>query len=446
MDQSRTASLLVTPATAFKGKRVAVFGLGGSGLATVRSLVAGGADVTAFDDSAASVEKARAEGLPTGDLREADFAGFDSLVLAPGVPLTHPTPHWTVERARAAGVEIIGDIEIFCRERRAIAPGAPFVAITGTNGKSTTTALTAHLLRAAGWDVQMGGNIGVAILDLEPPAPGRTHVIECSSYQIDLAPSLDPTVGVMLNLSEDHLERHGTMENYAAIKQRLVAGAGTAVIGQDDEFSRTMSSLLEADGVNVVPISEKDRLDLSGARALRGAHNVQNASAALAAVRALGMPDETARAGLLTFPGLAHRMEEIPGPGRVVFINDSKATNADSAAKALASFPRVFWILGGKPKTGGIDALVSFFPRVERAYLVGEAAEAFGRTLGAHDVPHVISETIDRAVAEATADAERSAEAEPVVLFSPACASFDQFRNFEERGEAFRRAVQALAG
>lgn len=436
----------MTPATAFKGKRVAVFGLGGSGLATVRSLVAGGADVTAFDDSAASVEKARAEGLPTGDLREADFAGFDSLVLAPGVPLTHPKPHWTVERARAAGVEIIGDIEIFCRERRAIAPGAPFVAITGTNGKSTTTALTAHLLRAAGWDVQMGGNIGVAILDLAPPAPGRTHVIECSSYQIDLAPSLDPTVGVMLNLSEDHLERHGTMENYAAIKQRLVAGAGTAVIGQDDEFSRTMSSLLEADGVNVVAISENDRLDLSGARALRGAHNVQNASAALAAVRALGMPDETARAGLLTFPGLAHRMEEIPGPGRVVFINDSKATNADSAAKALASFPRVFWILGGKPKTGGIDALVSFFPRVERAYLVGEAAEAFGRTLGAHDVPHVISETIDRAVAEATADAERSAEAEPVVLFSPACASFDQFRNFEERGEAFRKAVQGLAG
>ena len=436
----------MTPATAFKGKRVAVFGLGGSGLATVRSLVAGGADVTAFDDSAASVEKARAEGLPTGDLREADFAGFDSLVLAPGVPLTHPKPHWTVERARAAGVEIIGDIEIFCRERRAIAPGAPFVAITGTNGKSTTTALTAHLLRAAGWDVQMGGNIGVAILDLAPPAPGRTHVIECSSYQIDLAPSLDPTVGVMLNLSEDHLERHGTMENYAAIKQRLVAGAGTAVIGQDDEFSRTMSSLLEADGVNVVAISENDRLDLSGARALRGAHNVQNASAALAAVRALGMPYETARAGLLTFPGLAHRMEEIPGPGRVVFINDSKATNADSAAKALASFPRVFWILGGKPKTGGIDALVSFFPRVERAYLVGEAAEAFSCTLGAHDVPHVISETIDRAVAKATADAERSAEAEPVVLFSPACASFDQFRNFEERGEAFRKAVQALAG
>jgi len=436
----------VTPATSFKGKRVAVFGLGGSGLATVRSLVAGGAEVTAFDDSAASVEKARAEGLPVGDLREADFAAFDSLVLAPGVPLTHPKPHWTVERANAAGVEIIGDIEIFCRERRAIAPGAPFVAITGTNGKSTTTALTAHLLRAGGWDVQMGGNIGVAILDLEPPAQGRVHVIECSSYQIDLAPSLDPTVGVMLNLSEDHLERHGTMENYAAIKRRLVASSGTAVIGQDDEFSRAMSRSLQQDGVKVVPISENDALDLAGARALRGAHNVQNASAALAAVRALGMPDDAARAGLLTFPGLAHRMEEIPGSGRAVFINDSKATNADSAAKALASFERVFWILGGKPKTGGIDALAPFFPRVARAYLVGEAAEAFGRTLAAHGVPHVMSGTIDRAVADATADAERSAEAEPVVLFSPACASFDQFRNFEERGEAFRKAVRALAG
>jgi len=436
----------VTPATSFKAKRVAVFGLGGSGLATVRSLVAGGADVTAFDDAAASVEKARAEGLPVGDLREADFAAFHSLVLAPGVPLTHPKPHWTVERAHAAGVEIIGDIEIFCRERRAIASGALFVAITGTNGKSTTTALTAHLLRAGGWDVQMGGNIGVAILDLEPPAQGRVHVVECSSYQIDLAPSLDPTVGVMLNLSEDHLERHGTMENYAAIKRRLVAGSGTAVIGQDDAFSRAMSKSLQEDGVKVVVISENDALDLAGARALRGAHNVQNASAALAAVRALGMSDESAQAGLLTFPGLAHRMEEIPGPGRAVFINDSKATNADSAAKALASFERVFWILGGKPKTGGIDALAPFFPRVARAYLVGEAAEAFGRTLAAHGVPHVTSGTIDRAVADATADAERSADAEPVVLFSPACASFDQFRNFEERGEAFRKAVRALAG
>ncbi|WP_020184493.1 UDP-N-acetylmuramoyl-L-alanine--D-glutamate ligase [Methylopila sp. 73B] len=434
----------MTPATAFKGKSVAVFGLGGSGRATVRSLVAGGAEVVAFDDSAEGVARAAAEGLPTGDLRAMDFARFDSLVLAPGVPLTHPTPHWTVEKAKAAGVEIIGDIEIFCRERRAIAPDAPFVAITGTNGKSTTTALIAHLVRHAGLDAQMGGNIGVAILDLEPPSATRVHVVECSSYQIDLAPSLDPSVGVMLNLSEDHLERHGTMENYAAIKQRLVAGSDVAVIARDDAVSAAMAERLKAAGRRVVVVSETDPIDLSGARALRGAHNAQNANAALAAVRALGVADDVAYAGLATFPGLAHRMEEVAGPGRTTFINDSKATNADSAEKALASFPKVFWILGGKPKTGGVDALVPLFSKVTKAYLIGEASPAFAATLRAHDVALVELGTIDRAVAAAAADAEASDQAEPVVLFSPACASFDQFPNFEKRGDAFRAAVQGL--
>ncbi|MFD1702139.1 UDP-N-acetylmuramoyl-L-alanine--D-glutamate ligase [Methylopila henanensis] len=434
----------MTPATAFAGRRVAVFGLGGSGLSTVRSLVAGGAAVLAFDDSMDAVAKAEAEGLPTGDLRAADFGTFDSLVLAPGVPLTHPAPHWSVQRAQAAGVEIIGDVEIFCRERRAIAPDAPFVAITGTNGKSTTTALIAHVLRSAGWDVQMGGNIGVAVLDLAPPAANRVHVVECSSYQIDLAPTLDPTVGVMLNLSEDHLERHGAMENYAAIKERLVARSGTAVIGRDDAFARAMAERIGGEGGRVVAISETDPLDLSRARALRGAHNVQNASAALAAARALGVPDEATFDGFASFPGLAHRMEEVPGPGRTTFINDSKATNADSAEKALASFDRVFWILGGKPKTGGVEALVPLFGKVTKAYLIGEASAAFAKTLAAHGVPHAELGTIERATEAAAADAEASGEAEPVVLFSPACASFDQFRNFEQRGEAFRRAVQAL--
>lgn len=436
----------MTPATSFNGRRVAVFGLGGSGLATVRSLVAGGAIVTAFDDSAASVEKARAEGLPVGDLREADFSAFDSLVLAPGVPLTHPEPHWTVVKAKAAGIEIIGDVEIFCRERRAIAADAPFVAITGTNGKSTTTALIAHILREAGRDVQMGGNIGVAILSLEPPSESRVHVVECSSYQIDLAPTLDPSVGVMLNLSEDHLERHGTMENYAAIKQRLVAKSGTAVVGRDDAISVAMAERLKAAGVDVVEISETDPVDLTAARALRGAHNAQNANAARAAVRALGLTEAEIAAGFATFPGLAHRMEEIATPGRTVFINDSKATNADSAEKALASFDRVFWILGGKPKTGGIEALVPFFGRVEKAYLIGEASEAFAKTLAEHGVPHAFCGAVERAVAEAAAAADASAEAEPIVLFSPACASFDQYRNFEERGEAFRKAVLGLGG
>jgi UDP-N-acetylmuramoylalanine--D-glutamate ligase len=435
----------VTPAASFRDKRIAVFGLGGSGRATVRALVAGGAAVTAFDDSPEGVAKAAADGLPTGDLRAADFGQFDALVLAPGVPLTHPAPHWTVENAKAAGVEIIGDIEIFCRERRARAPGAPFVAITGTNGKSTTTALIAHVLREAGRDVQMGGNIGVAILDLEPPSPDRVHVIECSSYQIDLAPGLDPTVGVMLNLSEDHLERHGTMENYAAIKQRLVAASDTAVIATDDALSAAMAARLKAGGVTVVAVSETDAIDMSAARALRGAHNVQNASAALAVARALGVPAAVAHAALSTFPGLAHRMEEIASPRRAIFVNDSKATNADSAEKALAAFDAVFWILGGKPKTGGIDALAPFFGKVTKAYLIGEASPAFARTLAAHGVPHTELGTLDRAVAAAAADAEASSEAEPVVLFSPACASFDQFANFEKRGEAFRAAVQALA-
>lgn len=434
----------MTPATAFKDMKVAVFGLGGSGLATVRSLVAGGADVTTFDDNAASVEKAKAEGLPTGDLREGDFSRFELLVLAPGVPLTHPKPHWSVELAKAAGVQIIGDIQIFCSERDTIAPGAPFVAITGTNGKSTTTALTAHVLREAGWDVQMGGNIGIPVLELEPPASNRVHVVECSSYQIDLTMTLAPTVGVMLNLSEDHLDRHGTMDGYASVKERLVVNAGTAVIGTDDDRSSAMAKRLASAGVTVVEISENDPLDLSGARALRGAHNVQNASAVRAVARALGLDDATILKGFSTFPGLAHRMEEIPTPGRIVFVNDSKATNADSAEKALASFEKVFWILGGKPKTGGIEALVPLFGRVEKAFLVGEASEAFARTLAAHGVAHEFCETIDRAVPEAAKAAETSPDAEPVVLFSPACASFDQFRNFEERGEAFRKAVLGL--
>lgn len=434
----------MTPATAFKGHRIALFGLGGSGLSTVRSLVAGGAVVTAFDDAPASVEKARAEGLPTGDLREADFTEFDILVLSPGVPLTHPKPHWTVEKAKAIGLPTIGDVEIFCVERQVTAPDAPFVAITGTNGKSTTTALVAHVLREAGLDVQMGGNIGVPVLDLAPPSKARVHVVECSSYQIDLASSIAPTVGVMMNLSEDHLERHGTMANYAAIKERLVVNAGTAVIGVDDELSAQMAKRLANAGVAVVEISELDPVDLAGARALRGAHNVQNASAARAAARALGVPDEKILAAFKTFPGLAHRMEEIATPGRVVFINDSKATNADSAEKALASFDKVFWILGGKPKTGGIDALAPFFDRVEKAYLIGEASEAFARTLAAHDVDHVLLGTVERAAEAAAADAGKSGDEEPVVLFSPACASFDQYRNFEERGEAFRKAVRAV--
>jgi UDP-N-acetylmuramoylalanine--D-glutamate ligase len=238
----------MTPVTCFSGRHAALFGLGGSGLATARALIAGGARVDAWDDNAAGREKAVAAGVDVIDLSDADWSRYDCLVLSPGVPLTHPAPHWTVEKAKAAGIEIIGDIELFCRERAKLAPNALFIAITGTNGKSTTTALIAHILREAGRDVQMGGNIGVPILALEPPSDARVHVIECSSFQIDLAPSLAPSIGVLLNLTPDHLDRHGTMENYAAIKERLVTKAGFAVVGIDDEFSEAIFRRLRDEG------------------------------------------------------------------------------------------------------------------------------------------------------------------------------------------------------
>src|SRR6478752_349609 len=246
------------PVTSFAGQTVAVFGLGGSGLASCHALKAGGAEVIAADDNTDNVAKAAQAGFITADLRTVSWANFSTLILTPGAPLTHPAPHWSVLKARQAGVEVIGDIELFCRERQRHAPDAPFVAITGTNGKSTTTALTAHLMKVAGFDTQMGGNIGTAILSLEPPRRGRVHVIEMSSYQIDLCPSLAPTVGILINVTEDHLDRHGTIQHYAAVKERLVAGVqdgGTAVIGVDDIWCRAAADRVEQAGRHVERIS-----------------------------------------------------------------------------------------------------------------------------------------------------------------------------------------------
>jgi UDP-N-acetylmuramoylalanine--D-glutamate ligase len=466
----------VIPVTTFADKKVAVFGLGGSGLASASALIAGGADVIAYDDDAQSIAKAKASGVAIADLHGVDWGKLAALVLAPGVPLTHPAPHWTVQLAQKAGVEIIGDIELFCCERRHVAPEAPFVAITGTNGKSTTTAMVAHLAAAAGMDAQLGGNIGTAILSLAPPQahsvkPLRVHVIECSSYQIDLASSLDPSIGILINLSEDHLDRHGTMEHYAAVKERLVAGVpgnGTAIVGVDDEWCRRIADRLEKSGKRVVRISVRRDLteglyvaqqrimrvadgkvfpvaEIRGIGSLRGLHNAQNAACAAAAALALGLSPAAIQQGLRSFPGLAHRMEEVGRRGAVLFVNDSKATNADSTAQALACFDDIFWIAGGKPKTGGIESLRQFFPRIRKAYLIGEAADEFAATL-ADKVPHEIAGTLGNALAGAARDAETSAAAEPVVLLSPACASFDQYRNFEVRGDAFRALVRALPG
>lgn len=449
-----------------------MFGLGLSGLATCRALLAGGAAVLAADDSAAGMDAARKAGLPVADLRGADWSGLAALVLAPGVPLTHPQPHWTVLAARSAGVEIIGDIELFCRERATRMPAAPFVAITGTNGKSTTTALTAHVLRSAGREVAMGGNIGTAILALPPPAVERVHVIEMSSFQIELTPSLAPSVGVLLNITPDHLDRHGTMQNYAGLKARLVAHAARPIVGDDDDYCQDIGERLRlAQRVWVDVISARSReplgwyasgteliarapwtgplgtfADLADAGALRGRHNIQNALAASATAMILGVAPQQVAAALATFPGLAHRLEQIGHVGRALFVNDSKATNADSTVNALAAFAGgIHWILGGRAKEGGISTLKPYFPRVAKAYLIGEAADGFAATLeGA--VAWERCGTLDAAVAAAARDAAASDAAEPVVLLSPACASYDQFRNFEVRGDAFRSLVAALPG
>ncbi|MFG1477212.1 UDP-N-acetylmuramoyl-L-alanine--D-glutamate ligase [Xanthobacter sp. V4C-4] len=459
----------MTPVTVFKDQTVALFGLGGSGLATAEALKAGGAHVIAYDDAEASRRTAGEAGILVQDLHDIDWAPVQALVLAPGVPLTHPAPHWSVELAQRAGVEVIGDIELFCRERHAIARRSPFIAITGTNGKSTTTALITHILRVAGRDVQMGGNIGTAILSLSPPKIGRVHVVECSSYQIDLAPSIDPSVAVMLNVTPDHLDRHGSIENYAAIKERLVSGVeggGSAVVGVDDDFSAAMADRAERAGKHVVRLSmrrpladgiwrdgetlvvseggaERFRLNLGGIGSLRGVHNAQNAAAAYAAARAVGVAPEIIAVAMARFPGLAHRMEQVGSKGAVLFVNDSKATNADAAERALVSFEDIFWIAGGKPKAGGIAPLAPHFGRVAKAYLIGEAATAFAETLG-EAVPHAIVGTLEAAVAAAARDAEASGRAHPVVLLSPACASFDQYPNFEVRGDAFCELVKGV--
>jgi UDP-N-acetylmuramoylalanine--D-glutamate ligase len=457
--------------TAFAGRKLALFGLGASGLTSASALLAGGADVVAWDDDAGRITQATSAGIPTADLRHIDWSKIAALVLSPGVPLTHPAPHWTVGLARNAAVEVIGDIELYCRERRRAAPQAPFVAITGTNGKSTTTALVAHVLGSAGYDAERGGNIGTAILSLKPPAPGRAHVIECSSYQIDLAPSLDPLVGILLNVSEDHLDRHGTLADYAAIKERLVAGVpedGTAIVGVDDNWCQAAADRLERMGKNVVRVSvrrplahglyiEAERImqavggtarevaHVGGIGSLRGLHNAQNAACATGAALALGLSGEAIQQGLRSFPGLAHRMEQVGRKGRVLFVNDSKATNADAAARALASFSDIFWIAGGRAKTGGIESLSGFFPRIRKAYLIGEAAAEFARTLDGHAAHEAVG-TLDRAVEAAARDAAASGASEPVVLLSPACASFDRYPNFEVRGAAFRDLVRALPG
>ncbi|MDP1873258.1 UDP-N-acetylmuramoyl-L-alanine--D-glutamate ligase [Phenylobacterium sp.] len=459
------------PVRGFEGKTVAVFGLARTGLAAARALQAGGANVALWDERPAAREAAMAEGFELTDLSSADWWSFSALLLSPGVPLTHPTPHWTVDRAKAAGVEILGDIELFARAVNA-APEhkrPKVVAITGTNGKSTTTALIAHICASAGRDTRIGGNFGFGVLGLEDMHGGAVYVLEMSSYQLDLTTSLKPDVSILLNITPDHLDRHGGMDGYVAAKRRVLLNQGkgdTAVIGVDDPYGqRICTEVVAANRRTIVPISSSKAIgrgvyvlqgllydatgeraveiaDLLRARSLPGRHNWQNAAAAYSAARGLGLTPEEAAEGLMTFPGLAHRMETVGQLGRVRFVNDSKATNADAARQAMSSYPKFFWIAGGQAKTGGIESLSDLFPRIEKAYLIGEAAPVFADAL-AGKAPVAECGDLERAVQRAYADAAATGQ-DAVVLLSPACASFDQFADFEARGEAFRSAVQGL--
>jgi len=461
----------VIPVRGFEGKTVAVFGLGRTGLTAARALIAGGANVAVWDDNAKGREAAEAEGLPLVDLAKADWRSFAALMLSPGVPLTHPKPHWVVDKAIAASVEIVGDIELLARTINAAPPlKRPKIAvITGTNGKSTTTALLGHILTAAGRDARIGGNIGWGVLGLDDMHGGAVYVVEASSYQLDLTSSLKADVAILLNVSPDHLDRHGDMEGYVAAKRRILMNqdkGDTAIVGVDDSWcQRICTEITAANRRTVWPISSGramgrgvyalsgvlydatgDRVtevaDLLRAPGLPGKHNWQNAAAAYAAARALGVSMEDAAAGLITFPGLVHRMETVAQIGRVKFVNDSKATNADAARQAMSTYPRFYWIAGGRAKEGGISPLVDLFPHVAHAFLIGEAAGDFAKTLA--DTPHEISATIEKATLAAF-EAARASDEDAVVLLSPACASFDQFPDFEIRGDAFRDVVHALA-
>ena len=449
----------------FAGRRVAVLGLARSGIAAARALAAGGAEVLAWDDKPA-VRDAVAGEIRLCDLADADWRDIAALVLSPGIPHSFPEPHPAVLRARAAGAEIIGDLELLGRAQ----PDAAYIGITGTNGKSTTTALIGHILAGAGRRVEVGGNLGTAALSLAALGHEGTYVLELSSFQLELITSLAFDVAVLLNITPDHLDRHGDMAGYIAAKRRIFAarGAGaTAVVGIDDPICRDICAELRHAGPGrIIPISitppapggvyaeagwlvdalgpEPVRvLDLSQAARLPGSHNWQNAAAAYAAARAVGIATEAAVEAIRTFPGLAHRQELVATVDGVRFINDSKATNADAAEKALACYQAIYWIAGGLPKAGGITSLGPYFGRLRHAYLIGTATEEFAATLDG-EVSFTRCGDLATAVAAASEQARRDGAPEAVVLLSPACASYDQFTHFEARGDAFRELVGNL--
>jgi UDP-N-acetylmuramoylalanine--D-glutamate ligase len=449
----------VITARAFAGKHYAVYGMARSGLATAEALLASGARVTAWDAN----EEARAKaplGTEIANLDEADLSQFDSLVVTPGLPLNR---HPIAQRAREAGVEIIGDIELFARARPELPPHK-VVGITGTNGKSTTTALIHHILRTAGVPTTMGGNIGLPILAQDPLPEGGVYVLELSSYQIDLTQSLDCDVAVLLNITPDHLDRYESFEAYAASKARLfemqsLDRKSIVMIGEPNSRRLRDELLKTRPDTDSWPVSEvndaeslwtpcgpdgnlRDCTHLSVQAdwpTLQGPHNAENAIAAIVTAQSLRIRDETTSEALRTYPGLPHRMERVRQKDGVLFVNDSKATNPTATAPALAAFPSIRWILGGQAKTDNLDECAPHFGHVRSAYTIGEAGELFARLLAPH-MPVTNCETLENALNQAAKDSQ----AGDTVLLSPACASFDQFRDFEQRGDRFRDLVGAL--
>ena len=449
--------MITTPA--YQNKRIGVFGLARSGLATVHSLVASGAQVFAWDDNIAAREQVRGF---AADLYTLDFGGLDALVIAPGVPLTHPKPHPLVQKAHACNLPIISDIEIF-QAARATLPAHKTVGITGTNGKSTTTALIGHILSAAGRSVAIGGNIGTGVLALDPLPSGGVYVFELSSFQLDLTASFDSDVAILLNISPDHLDRHGSMAGYIAAKSRLIeqqGKSGTAVIAVDDQPSRGVAAtcrsvvLVSSQTVVETGVSVRDGIliddieghavpigSLNDIQSLQGAHNWQNAAAAYGACRTLGLSPEEIYAGLCSFPGLAHRQEIVPFRDGVRVVNDSKATNVDAAVRALQTYDRIRWIAGGRAKDDDFEKLGKSVGAVSKAYLMGEAARAVGRAMPTTlDVEYYVA--MEDAVTAAVSEAKRG----DTILLSPACTAFDQFANFEKRGEIFKQTISQLLG
>jgi UDP-N-acetylmuramoylalanine--D-glutamate ligase len=428
----------VITSPAFRGKRYAVLGLARSGVATVEALLASGAEVAAWD----SREEARAavSGVTFADPLEIDLAGFDGVVVSPGVPLNR---HPIAGHARKAGVPVIGDIELFALARPTLPPHK-VVGITGTNGKSTTTALIHHILETAGVPTLMGGNIGLPILSQDPLPAGGVYVLELSSYQIDLTFSLDCDVAVLTNITPDHLDRYDGFEGYKASKLRLFAMqslTNVAVFAGEDSptYYAYQRRWFEIHDTTIMAPGEH----LQGQEnwpSLQGPHNAQNAACAIATCKALGLTDDQIEQGLRTYPGLPHRMERVAEKGGVLYVNDSKATNATATAPALAAYPKIHWILGGIPKTDDLDDCAPFFGHVLAGYTIGQAGPMFADILRRAGKPVTESGTL----AQAVNDAAAAASPGEVVMLSPACASFDQFKDYEARGEAFRAAVGAL--